>query len=103
MRYQPTCPWTESVTSARTASAARATTLRATVSVAAAEVHRAIDARRVGTKDALDQAHVLEEGAPVARLHETYRGDGVGDRDLVGGAAPVPVSYTHLRAHETRH
>ena len=39
--------------------------------------------------------------SPLGNGGRGLKRDGIGTKRLVGGIAPRPVSYTHLRAHET--
>jgi hypothetical protein len=58
---------------------------RVAIAVAAAEVHAWINSRRIRAQRLLDQAHVLDELAPVDRRKHAQAADAVADRDLVGG------------------
>ena len=53
---------------------------RVAVAVARREVHRRVDAGRVGAQRALDHAHRLDEVAPVGRAEEAQAADAVADR-----------------------
>ncbi len=55
------------------------------VAVARVEVHARVDARRVFAEQRIDEAHRLEEVAPVERREQPHRGDDVADGDLGGG------------------
>ena len=52
------------------------------VAVAAAEVHPAVDARRIPLQHLLDEAHALEELAPVEGRNQAQAGDQVGHARL---------------------
>ena len=53
--------------------------------IAAEEVHPAVGAGGIALQHLFDQADRLEVLAPVERGAQTQAGDGIGDRDLVGG------------------
>ena len=55
------------------------------VAVARGEIHRARRRRRILAQRLLDDAHRLDELAPVHRAEEAQAADAVADRDLVGG------------------
>ena len=54
------------------------------IPVAAAEVHPAVDASRVALEDLLDQAHALEELAPIERRDQAEAADQVRHAGLCG-------------------
>ena len=58
---------------------------RVAVAVAAAEVHLAVDTRRVALQHLLDQAHALEELAPVERRDHAQTANQVGQARLLSG------------------
>ena len=57
---------------------------RVAIAVAAAEVHPAVDARRIALQDLLDEADALEELAPVERRNQAEAADQVGHERLFG-------------------
>ena len=62
---------------------------RVAVSVPRREVHAAVNGTGVVPKRLLDEAHALDERAPVERAAEAERRHGVRDRDLQGGLTLV--------------
>jgi hypothetical protein len=50
--------------------------------VAAEKIHPAVDAGGVGAQRLVDQAHALDELAPVDFRAQPQAGDRIGDRDL---------------------
>src|SRR5665648_1196254 len=52
---------------------------------------------------AATRAYLERHGKPVAFYSDKHGVFRVNKKDAVGGDGMTPVSYTHLRAHETRH
>ena len=69
---------------------------RVAVAVAAREVHHRVGVGGVLAQDRLDDGDPLEELAPVQGVEEPDAGDGVGDRDLVGGLLLLCVGRCRL-------
>ncbi len=55
------------------------------VAIAGGEIHPAIDAARILAQRLLDDAHGLDELAPIHRSQEPEAADAVADGDLIGG------------------
>ena len=65
-----------------------------TVAVTGGKIHLAVDAAGILTQGLLDNAHRLDELAPVHRPQETEAADAVAHGDLIGGLLLV------LRLHQ---
>ena len=68
---------------------------RLAIAIAAAEIHQAVHSGRVALEHLFDEAHALEELAPVERLHQTQAANQVRDRRLLRGLV-LPFRADHV-------